>query len=176
MVSVSWDVTILIGNSAKQSCQGDQQGVLWEWNLDKIRCCREAEYIWFYLNGASITQVFVQFSYYKIIKIWEWLKEQIYCIITKYFTVQRRCYENISNEYHRTNIIQLALLILGLIFLFFSSLISESSIWKEVLLIIGWVPIWEMVDLELFKDYRGRRKKKIIAKLLSSDFIENKKN
>ena len=85
-------------------------------------------------------------------------------------------YENISNEYHRTNIIQLALLILGLIFLFFSSLISESSIWKEVLLIIGWVPIWEMVDLELFKDYRGRRKKKIIAKLLSSDFIENKKN
>lgn len=81
-------------------------------------------------------------------------------------------YDKVSREYHRNNIIQIALIILGIVFLFISSLIDESVIWKEVVLIIGWVPIWEAVDLELFRDFSGRRRKKIIAKLLSSDIEE----
>jgi len=81
----------------------------------------------------------------------------------------RREYENISIEYHRNNIIQIALLIIGILLIFVSSLISEKYIWKEIILIIGWVPIWEAVDLELFRDFRKRRRKHIIAKLLSSE-------
>ena len=81
-------------------------------------------------------------------------------------------YEKNIKEFERNNIIQLLLLIFGVLFIFISSLISETSIWKEVILIIGWVPIWEMVDLELFKDFRGIKEKKIITRLLSSKIVE----
>ena len=54
--------------------------------------------------------------------------------------------------------------------LFLSSFVSEDFIWKELLLIGGWVPIWEMVDIELFNESRGRRTKKIIEKLIESEF------
>lgn len=43
---------------------------------------------------------------------------------------------------------------------------------KEILLISGWVPIWEMVKIELFPDVQGRIKRKYIKKLLKSDIIE----
>lgn len=80
-------------------------------------------------------------------------------------------FEQVSRESHRNNIIQVTLILLGIIFIFLSSLIAETYIWKEIILIIGWVPIWEAVDLELFRDFSGRRRKNIIAKLLSSDVI-----
>ena len=77
----------------------------------------------------------------------------------------------IMNE--RNNLIQLALLFLGIVFLFLSRLFSNFSIWQEVLVIIGWVPIWEMIDLELFRDFKNRRKIYIIKKLLKSEIIVN---
>ena len=83
-------------------------------------------------------------------------------------------YEHTIIEHKRNNLIQLFLLLLGIIFLFLSTKVSEDFIWKEILLIGGWVPIWEMVDIELFKDFRGRRTKKVIEKLIKSDIkIEN---
>ena len=74
--------------------------------------------------------------------------------------------------YHITNIRQLFLLLLGIFFLFLSTLIKEDVIWKEVLLIGGWVPIWETIDIELFSDLEGRRKRIILKKLLKSEIIE----
>ena len=74
--------------------------------------------------------------------------------------------------YHITNIRQLFLLLLGIFFLFLSTLIKEDVIWKEVLLIGGWVPIWETIDIELFSDLEGRRKRIILKRLLESEIIE----
>ena len=54
----------------------------------------------------------------------------------------------------------------------FATLIKEDVIWKEVLLIGGWVPIWETIDIELFSDLEGRRKRIILKKLLKSEIIE----
>lgn len=81
-------------------------------------------------------------------------------------------YNRIIKEHEITNIKQFCLLILGIIFLFLSTLINDETIWKEILLIIGWVPIWEAVDIELFSDIKSKRKKKIIKKLLNSEIVQ----
>lgn len=80
-------------------------------------------------------------------------------------------YENAVNICHRNNITQGMLLFFGIIFLFLSTLVNDEFIWKEILLIIGWVPIWEMVDLELFNDFRGNRRKSVIKRIINSEFI-----
>lgn len=79
-------------------------------------------------------------------------------------------YTNTTKEYRRNNILQILLLFLGIILLFLSTLVNENFIWKEILLIGGWVPIWEMVNIELFKESKERRNKTIIKKLLNSEF------
>ena len=74
-------------------------------------------------------------------------------------------------EHLRNNILQIIFLLVGLFFIFLSFKV-ENQIWKEIFLIGGWVPIWEMVDLELFSDIRGIRRKKILLKLSKSEIIE----
>lgn len=109
-------------------------------------------------------------------------QEKIRIIINKKCEIEQDCTkmikEGLKEEYNRSikqrdrnNMKQLWFLILGVIFLFLSTLIDEDIIWKEVLLITGWVPIWEMIEVELFPDVRGRRKRKIITKLLKSEII-----
>lgn len=87
--------------------------------------------------------------------------------------------ESLKEEYnkslkicHLTNIRQLFLLMIGIIFLFLSTLIKNEVIWKEILLIGGWVPIWETIDIELFSDLEGRRRRTILKKLIESDIEE----
>ena len=87
--------------------------------------------------------------------------------------------EGLTEEYNKsiqehkiTDIKQICLLILGIIFLFLSSNINNEVIWKEILLITGWVPIWEVIDLELFSNTKGKGKIKIINKLLNSEIIQ----
>ena len=72
-----------------------------------------------------------------------------------------------------TNIKQFILILIGILFLFISTIIKEDFIFHEVFLIIGWVPIWEVIDIELFHDVKERRKRKVIKKLLDSDFEIN---
>lgn len=74
-------------------------------------------------------------------------------------------------EHLRNNILQVIFLLVGLFFIFLSFKV-DNQIWKEIFLIGGWVPIWEMVDLELFSDIRGIRRKKILLKLSQSEIIE----
>lgn len=82
-------------------------------------------------------------------------------------------YESNIKSHLKNNIIQIVLFFLGIFFLFLSTQINDNDIWKEILLIGGWVPIWEMIDLELFNDFRGHKRKRIIQKLLDSKIIIN---
>ncbi len=80
-------------------------------------------------------------------------------------------YEHLIKEYKKNTLLQIALLFLGLFFLFLSTILVKESIWHEFLVIAGWVPLWEMIDIELFNDSKNRRKKHIIEKLLNCEFI-----
>ena len=73
---------------------------------------------------------------------------------------------------HENNIKQLYFLVLGAILLFLSIKIKQVGILKEILLISGWVPIWEMVKIELFPDVQERIKRKCINRLLKSEIID----
>lgn len=110
-------------------------------------------------------------------------RDTVKIVINKKCPMEQDCIKIITDElkqeynkslklYHITNIRQLFLLLLGIFFLFLSTLIKEDVIWKEVLLIGGWVPIWETIDIELFSDLEGRRKRIILKKLLKSEIIE----
>ena len=75
-------------------------------------------------------------------------------------------------KYHKTNIVQLIYLIIGIIALILSTLVNVT-IFKEIILIGAWVLIWEMIELELFSDTQEKKKRIIIKKLLDSEFEEN---
>ena len=61
---------------------------------------------------------------------------------------------------------------MGSILIYIALKIKNIEVWREILLISGWVPIWEMVKIELFPDVEGRIKRKIINKLLKSEIGE----
>lgn len=87
--------------------------------------------------------------------------------------------EGLKEEYHNSlkkhfynDIIQIIYLIIGIATLFVYTLIKES-IAKELVLISGWVFIWSVVELELFSDSEGRRKRRILNQLLNSEIEVN---
>ncbi len=80
-------------------------------------------------------------------------------------------YVNNLKEHLRNNVLQLVFLLVGVLFIFLSFRI-DNQVWKEIFLIGGWVPIWEMIDLELFNDIRGKKRKKILLKLIKSEIVE----
>ena len=103
------------------------------------------------------------------------LKDKIKIIINK------KCYleedsiklikEGLKEENQRSlrerdsnNVRQLFFFVLGVIFIFLSTLIKDETIWKEILVITGWVPIWEMIEMELFPDAAGRKERRVIKK------------
>ena len=69
-----------------------------------------------------------------------------------------------------TNIKQVTLMFLGVLILFLSTIIQGMFVFDEVFLIIGWVPIWEAVDIELFSDVKEKKKRKILKKILEGKF------
>lgn len=74
-------------------------------------------------------------------------------------------------EHLKTNFLQVIFLIVGVFFIFLSFKV-DNQIWKEIFLIGGWVPIWEMIDLEIFSDIRGIKRKKTLLKLIKSEIVE----
>ncbi|MDD5980408.1 MAG: hypothetical protein PUC23_04805 [bacterium] len=76
-------------------------------------------------------------------------------------------------EHERNNIIQILYLILGIFAIFLSTLINET-IFKEIILIGGWVLIWTMVEMELFQDNKNKLKRHILKRLIASEIILKK--
>lgn len=90
--------------------------------------------------------------------------------------------ENLSTEYKKTInknkhnfYIQLLYFFVGMLALFLSSLLKET-LFKEIVLISGWVLIWSMIEIEMFSDTELKRRKRILYKALNSEIIENKNN
>ena len=111
------------------------------------------------------------------------LYDEIKIIINKKSHIEEECIklikEGLQEEYNRSlrkrddnNIKQLIFFGLGLLFIYLSTLIKSGAVWKEIILITGWVPIWKMIEVEILPDVAGRRKRKIINKILNSEFIE----
>lgn len=111
-------------------------------------------------------------------------KDSIKVIINKKCRIEQNCiqmikdalneeYNNSMKLHHSIDIKQTFLVILGIAALVLYSIIKDEMIWGEILLITGWVGIWEAMDLELFDDASERGKRKTLKKLLSSEIIEN---
>lgn len=142
----------------------DKKDLLDKYNSDKV-------------SGELIKYII---NYYKFIS----KKDKIKIIINKKCDMEQNCTELITEalkeEYIKSlkikklnNIKQIWLFIIGALFIFLSTIVTKAEIWREILLIVGWVPIWEMVDLELFTDTEEKRKRKVLEKLLQSEIIEN---
>lgn len=81
-------------------------------------------------------------------------------------------YRNNVRNHNIMNIKQTLLLLLGLCLLFISTLIDDTDILNEVILIGAWVPIWEAIELELLTDTKEKRKRKQLKKLLECNIEE----
>ncbi len=110
--------------------------------------------------------------------------DSIKLIINKKFNIEKNVTEMIKvglkeeyqrnlEQYQLNNKRQLFFLCLGFILIFMALMIPQRNVFKEILLISGWVPIWEIMELELYPDAYSRKKRKTIDKLLNSTFIEN---
>ena len=150
-------------------------------HLKKVPPCKKESKVVKY-NENKISNELIKYIIKEAIPIRK--NEKIKIVINvKCNTINRDCKEflkeGLIEEYNKsiqehkiTDIKQICLLILGIIFLFLSSNINNEVIWKEILLITGWVPIWEVIDLELFSNTKGKGKIKIINKLLNSEIIQ----
>ena len=67
---------------------------------------------------------------------------------------------------------QIWFLILGVIALLVASIV-DWEILKEIVIIGAWVLLWDVVEMEIVDDINNRKKKRILKKILSSEFIEN---
>lgn len=76
-------------------------------------------------------------------------------------------------QYQCNNRRQLFFLGLGIVLIFFALLQKENTVLREVILIAGWVPIWEIMKIELYPDVYSRKKRNAIEKLINAEFSEN---
>lgn len=68
---------------------------------------------------------------------------------------------------------QIILFIVGMLFLIFST-ITKPEVIKELILIIGWVAVWEVLDIAINIDSKQKFNRKIIKKLLDCKIKVNK--
>lgn len=81
--------------------------------------------------------------------------------------------EGLENSYKDTKVIdkfydnkQIILFIVGMLFLIFST-ITKPEVIKELILIIGWVAVWEVLDIAINVDSKQKYNRKIINKLIN---------
>lgn len=71
------------------------------------------------------------------------------------------------------NIKQFMFFIIGIVFLILSTM-ELFNILKEIIIIAGWVAIWEVVDISLNVDSELKLSRTLIRKLINSKFEINK--
>lgn len=88
--------------------------------------------------------------------------------------------EKFKNEYNMSVLkqmknlfIQLVYLLIGILALIISVVIKDT-IFKEIVLIGGWVLIWYMVEIGIFSNRDLRRKRRLLKRLLNGQIITHK--
>jgi len=76
-------------------------------------------------------------------------------------------------EAKKNNFFEIMYFLGGVSALFISTLI-ERTIFKEIILIGGWVLIWQVVELEIFSDINNRKRRRALKRLLNCEIVENK--
>ena len=74
----------------------------------------------------------------------------------------------LQQKYKDINKKQASWFIMGAIIILLGYIISESSALHEIIIVVGSVPIWEAISIELFKDTEIRKKIQVIDLLLKS--------
>ena len=77
----------------------------------------------------------------------------------------------------KRTIFDLISILIGIVFLFLSMLVKNIPVVSEVLVIFGWVPIWEAMYSMLFGGFKNRLLLKRLKKLTNCKikFIQNEK-
>lgn len=83
----------------------------------------------------------------------------------------KREYDDSLRNHKMIDIKQYIFLVWGMIAIFLATVV-ENEVLEEILVIAGWVPMWEMIDLEIFNDHDERKKRKVLKRLLNSEIVE----
>lgn len=83
-------------------------------------------------------------------------------------------YEFSHKQLKYNNLVQLIFIIFGVFCLFLATLLRNSVILNEIVIIGAWVLLWETIDLELFSDTKQRGRRKILKKILKSEIVEKR--
>ncbi len=83
-----------------------------------------------------------------------------------------REYNKCVQEIDHNNIKQFIYLLIGIGFLFVSTIFGKNFVFEELFLIGGWVLIWETIEIEMFSDSELKKRLVILRKLLKSEFKE----
>lgn len=81
---------------------------------------------------------------------------------------------NSDYRFINTNRRQVFLFVLGVLLLALAYVVNIEII-KEIILIGAWVLLWDMVELEINDDINNMKRKKILKRLVASEFEEIKK-
>lgn len=65
---------------------------------------------------------------------------------------------------------QIVFILLGIIFLITSTLLNNDLL-RELLIIAGWVAIWDVIDYYLNKNMEYRRVKRVLQKLMKAKIV-----
>ncbi|MBQ6840924.1 MAG: hypothetical protein IJO63_02260 [Bacilli bacterium] len=76
-------------------------------------------------------------------------------------------------KHYRNNMAQVYYLFMGLVTLFAATLLRDG-VFKELIVIGGWVFIWALIEMEIFGEMEGRKRRRIIKKLLNCTITEKK--
>lgn len=113
-----------------------------------------------FINNKDSIKVIIIKNFDKDVDIIKLIKESLN---EEYLSTLKKTYLN--------DIKQILFLLFGIVCLFLSTIIHNSII-KEIILIGGWVLIWEMLDSQLFSDTQLKRNKVVLKKLLNAEFIQ----
>lgn len=82
-----------------------------------------------------------------------------------------REYLKAKKAHSQENKKQLFDLVVGVTFIYISTLINVEIL-EEILLLGGWVPLWEAIELELFYETKEQSAIKLLKKLKDCEIIE----
>lgn len=97
--------------------------------------------------------------------------------VVKIANLENLIIEGLKNSYNKLifadkiyDVKQIIFTCIGIIFLIMASFL-KTELFHELLLIAGWVAIWEVIDFNLNQDILQKRRKKALKKLIDAKIV-----